>query len=173
MHSKKTFQQILGLGLALFLLIGCSAPATVQETQAPAQRNGPKSGHWEGEPSVSFDIGSDGSLQNFQMAASAGQDTCNMEAQGIKVEDDGTFVISEWQELSAGLRGFIDHGVSLGAVKPATRQGDSAEMVESKHVDGKFETPETVSGSYLVTTCEDKMYTTVKVPTWNAAWKKP
>ena len=136
MKRMKTLQRIIGTGMILFLLVGCSAnsknvPSKVEATQAPVVRNGPKTGHWEGEPSVSFDITGEGMIQNLRITASAGMDTCNLEIGEIEIGSDGAFVSSEWIEYSDVLRGFVNHGVDLGAAAPATKQGDSGELVES------------------------------------------
>jgi hypothetical protein len=147
-----------------------TAPNTVQ-TARPT--NGPKAGHWEGDPSVSFDVLADGTVQNFKITASAGvMDTCKLDGAQAKV-DGKSLVLSEWMDYTDSMRAFIVNGVGQGAKQPGTKKGANGELLESKHIEGIFDTPETVSGTYLITICEDSIYTIVKLPTWSAKWVKP
>lgn len=153
--------------------ISADAPASTDGSivTPPASDVVPEAGHWEGEPSVSFEVTNDGVIRDFSMRASMGMDTCAITANEIPIEADHTFAISEWRELTDGLRSFIASGVGRGTVAPATKQFGSGEMVESKRIAGQFDTANTLTGSYLITQCEDRIQTVVKVPTWNAEWK--
>jgi hypothetical protein len=53
----------------------------------------PKAGHYQGKPSVSFDVTNDGRITNFEMSASMGEGspTCNIEISDLKITQTGEF----------------------------------------------------------------------------------
>jgi hypothetical protein len=139
MSSKKLLQQMLGLTLIAFLLVGCGGPK-------------PKVGHWEGEPSVSFDVTNEGNIRDFKIVAPFGggsECTINL-TEDIVIESDGTFTFSS----------------SLTAVG----------SIENR-ISGKFDGDTTVTGTYLFDFCGSGENVTVRFlsneETWSAEWKSP
>ena len=187
MEPQKFLQQIIIIGLILLFLVGCSAPATptpIPSTSTPIPPSptptpsGPKSGHWEGEPSVSFDVTTSSTIRNFTIIVPFGtvNTGCTIKyPDDIAIESDGTFLISESTILTDQLREKIDLAGRMGLPTPATTQTSSGETFEGKHIIGKFDsTAAAVAGTYLILTCETGLSIgATETSDWNAAWKGP
>ena len=141
MNHHKFSQQMISIGLILLFLVGCSAPAT------------PKAGHWEGKPSVSFEVGTDENIHDFKMEIDLGVNVgaCTVTSDDITVEADGTFTLIFGEPLSE------DENIILG----------------------KFESNIAVSGSrskkiFCVNPSGQAVFGVFGGDnTWNAEWKGP
>jgi len=204
MNRMTLLQRTTGIGLVLLFVVGCSAPATptltptpipptatstpipptatstpIPSTPTPTPRPGPKAGHWEGEPSVSFDVTTDGVIHNLSMTVLFGKNnigldrTCKITLKVINVEADGTFIFTEWVENTDTLRAFIDLGATMGIPTPEATQTASGEMIAGTIISGKFNSATTLSGTYIVRTCEGGINISDSQPTWSAEWKTP
>jgi len=140
MNCQKLRQQTIALGLTLFLLVGCGAPAP---TPTPPPPGPPKAGHWEGQPSVSFDLTADGKIHNFVIVIPFQDGSCTKElVQEMIVGVDGTF-----------------------AAEIVT--------VTEEHIDGKFDSATTVVGTFLFKLCEDVFAVPGSEGDWSAEWVQP
>lgn len=111
---------------------------------------GPKAGHWEGEPTVSFEIGIDGNINSFKMEIALGSNsTCTVTLDKIEVEANGTF------------KSIFGESVVEGG----------------NTIQGKFESDSVVSGSYsqgifCVDPSGQAIFSVLAGDTtWNAEWK--
>jgi len=131
---------MIGLMLVTLSSIACGFLTTT---------TAPRPGHWEGEPSVSFDVTSDGNIRNFRIVAPFGVlsgQYCTIEIDEVLVEQQGEFTIGE--------------------------PSDSP-----MYITGKFTSDETFAGTYVIAVCKsgDK-FTVVLSPEeedWSAEWKEP
>ena len=126
--------------------LGCSPTATKgQSAAAPL-----KPGHWEGKPSVSFDVATGGKIRNYKMVAPFGvlaSQTCTIQVDEIAAGPDGDFTIGESSK-------------------------------SSNYITGKFTNDSTFSGTFKIAACKGQgdKYTVVLKPEekpWSAEWKRP
>ena len=174
MKAKKLLQRIFGLTAVVLLLVGCgrapaeptatptpvpptatptpvpptATPTPVPPTATPTPIPGPKSGHWEGKPSVSFEITTEGKIRDFVIVIPIGVDKCTVTLEKeIDIETDGTFII--------------------GAV-------DSEGMLEGNSISGKFDSTDTATGAYSKNwLCGNQFVFSTEEGSWSAEWKGP
>ena len=102
MNRQKLLQQVTGVTLVLFILVGCGAPApgplseAPAATPTPAPAPGPSVGFWEGEEEiplgpamVSFQIASDGYIRDFTLVMPVEIFACTVNVQEIPINVDG------------------------------------------------------------------------------------
>jgi hypothetical protein len=140
---------------------------------------GPKAGHWEGEPSVSFDVTSDDNIHNFSITVpfggSSGTDTCTFTLEEIAVETDGTFIYSTLIAADKFLnKEDLDFAVAMG-IGPEIIKTDSGDVIETHHISGDFDSATTLKGSFKILKCEDRVYLTSEKEgnPWSAEWTGP
>src|SRR5215208_1324606 len=93
---------IITLVTLMILFSACGPSPEVIATQT-AVASAPKPGHWEGsKPPVTFDVTSDGRIKNFEMTIPFALDKCIITIDGVPIESDGTFVISEMAPTNSG-----------------------------------------------------------------------
>ena len=109
----------------------------------------PRAGHWEGEPSVSFEVTSEGEVRHFKIVAPfgalAGQH-CTIEVDEVPVKPSGQFTIGELENSPV-------------------------------YVDGEFTDDSNLVGSYKIAVCTHGDEATVvldpKEESWQATWRGP
>ena len=107
-----------------------------------------KAGHWEGEPSVSFDVETDGIIHNFKIAIPITLGVCNVTRDNILIGANGTFTFTfsdPLQPIQAG----------------------------RNTIHGKFENDTAVSGLISSSISCGPLPVTVTDNTWSAEWKVP
>jgi len=127
----KTPRQALILAVSVLVMtsLACKAIVPMGPTASVAQ-----AGHWEGEPSVSFEVTSDGHIRNFKIVAPfgvlAGQ-YCTIEIDEIAVGQRGEFTIGEPSDSPMYISGKLTSATSLaGTYKIAVcKHGDKATVV--------------------------------------------
>jgi hypothetical protein len=60
----------------------------------PQQSDSPKAGHWEGEPSLSFDVTESGEIQNLKMTVPFPMGSCTITLDTID-QEDGEYVFGD------------------------------------------------------------------------------
>jgi photosystem II stability/assembly factor-like uncharacterized protein len=131
---------ILVASMLMLATLACAAIApTVSSTSTLAPEtpeSGIKAGHWEGEPSVSFNVTSEGNIHNFKIVtpfgALAGQ-SCTIEIDEIVVGEQGEFTVGQPQDSPMYLTGQFSGANHLtGTYKVALcKKGDQYTMVFS------------------------------------------
>jgi hypothetical protein len=126
---------------------------TPEPPTATPTPSGPKAGHWEGKPSVSLEVTTDGNIRDFKITFPFGpsQKDCTLQMQDtIIVEADGTFVRT------------------ASGTPPAP-----GAKIEEAYFKGKFESATTLTGTYAFYSCGGVLMFTPTEGTWNAEWKQP
>ncbi|MEW5957694.1 MAG: hypothetical protein AB1801_08230 [Chloroflexota bacterium] len=123
------------LMLAMLACVAIAPPVSSTSTLAPeTPETGVKAGHWEGEPSVSFTVTSEGNIRNFKIVtpfgALAGQ-SCTIEVDEIVVGKQGEFTVGQPHDSPMYLTGQFNGANRLsGTYKVALcKQGDEYTMV--------------------------------------------
>lgn len=158
MNNSKLLKLMFGL-LIIISLTGCSGvifgptvtPTPIPPTETPTPVPGPKSGHWEGEPYVSFNITTDGNIHDFRAVIPFQPSTCTITLEEIKVEIDGAFIFPDSVE------------------KPQNPD----EKIKEDHIYGKFIDTTTIAGTYKFGLCGNNFVMPASEDTWNAKWKGP
>ena len=120
-----------------------------EQSQIPA----PRAGHWEGEPSVSFDVTRNGQVHNLEITVPFGLSTCTVTM--------GETFIGQQNEITMG----EPTGEPLAGTFKATL-----------FITGQFTGETILAGTYRIGICHttgDK-YTAIAPPhegAWNAEWK--
>ncbi len=97
--------QAVVLAVSVLALASLACSAVVRSTPAtPGEANTPgpaspmplaltkaKAGHWEGTPSVSFDVAANGDIRNFKLISFIGTVRCTVEVEKIPAQADGSF----------------------------------------------------------------------------------
>jgi hypothetical protein len=168
MSHRKLLQQAIGVILAMLFLAACGSPAATRVSQAPAAiptsvpptatptpvpptpspPPGPQAGHWEGEPSVSFDVTTDGKIRDFRLVISIGADTCTVTVdEEIAIEADDTLI---------------------------TGKINSKGELEGNSISARFDSPTTMTGAYSKNwLCGGQITFFAEEGTWSAEWKSP
>jgi len=134
MNSRKWLQQTFCLALVVLFLTGCLGA------------QGPKQGRWEGEqPSVSFDVTSDGDIANFVMHAPFAASTCDITIDEVTV-DGNEFLVD------------------------ATTISESESSIGIFTITGDFDGT-SVSGTYQISVCGTMMSLNPEANPWSAEWK--
>ena len=108
------------------------------------------------------------------MIASFASGTCTITVDEVKVEADGTFIISESVKVTDDMRSLIDFFSVAGIPTPAVTPSNSGDTIESKHIDGKFNSATSLVGTYTIVTCGSQFGgSSGETPTWSAEWKRP
>jgi hypothetical protein len=123
-------------------------PEPPTATPTPA---GPKAGHWEGEPSVSFEVTTDGNIRDFKIVIPFPPSTCTITFEEIMVEADGAFIIPDSLE------------------KP---ESPDEEIIDD-HLYGKFTDVTAIIGAYKFGLCENNFVMPPSQDKWSAEWKGP
>ena len=172
MNSSRLLQQAFNLTLAVLLLAGCiGAPADPTATSTPVAPTAPseyvppivtpipatptfipfaKEGHWEGNPSVSFEVTDDGMVNNFM----------------ILIGGDCEVKVNVAYPIGA------DHVFLIGEV-------DSSGQPVDNGILGIFDSPTTITGSFAnpwrcgTASAYTEIYLPSDLNTWNAEWKRP
>ena len=138
----------------------------------------PQAGHWEGGPSVSFDVTSDGQIKNFNMVAPIdSQKTCTVSADNITIQSDGTFILTNLVPLDS-LGPNVENIMKIAGIPtPTPVVVGGNEMLEAQHISGKFNSPTSINGTYKITACfgEGQVHFSIteQVLDWSAEWEKP
>lgn len=125
---------------------------TPMPTSTPTPLPGPKVGHWEGDPSVSFEIGTDGKMHDFKMEIDLGNNySCNVTTDNIEIDSEGIFKFTFGETTVEG----------------------------ANVIQGKFETDVTVngsrSGSIVCVSPSGQIAASLSMNDhpWQAEWKGP
>lgn len=105
----------------LIISLGCGGvPFISQRSTAP------KAGHWQGEPSVSFDVTESGEIHNFEATVPFGATggSCTIKVDKLD-QKDGEYVL-----------------------------GDPSDQDYPQYVTGKFTNSETFKGVYAISVCK-------------------
>ena len=136
MNSRRRLQHTFGIAMIVLLLASCLGA------------QGPKQGHWEGEqPSVSFDITSDGDITNFVMHAPFAASTCDITIAEVTVEDNEFLV-------------------------DAATMSENESSIGIFTITGDFDGT-SVSVTFQVSVCGTMMSLNPEAKPWNAQWKGP
>ncbi len=141
----------------------------------------PKTGHWEGDPSVSFEVTDDGNIHNFNMAYSVGAMTCYIKAEKIDVEKDGGFVVKNFiPDADYKFPEGITKEERDKLYRPAAVTIGKNKMVEVQSITGRFDSTSTVIGNFRILVCKDYQQYFFKNDgealhgkEWSAKWKEP
>lgn len=169
------------LGMVFLILVGCGTPATptpILSTPTPAS---PTIGHWEGDnPLVSFDINSDGSISNFEMIVElTALDKCTLDLELTKIEADNSFAITlfaPYETLFSNLSDAERKTLEANNLVPTPMVIDTGEVYKRLDINGNFASPTTVSGTFVIMWCEDRIYyksSATSPVRWKAEWKSP
>lgn len=151
-----------------------ATPTPIPPTSTPTRRPGPQAGHWEGQPSVSFEVTANGHINNFKIVTPLGGGTCTLQLQEeIIIETDGTFVFAESVQMTESMQGFVDLAKTLGGATPVVTQSDAGQMIEAFNISGKFDTPTNLSGAYRIMICGNNITVPAQKGAWSAEWKGP
>lgn len=147
----------------------------------------PKHGVWEGYPGVKFEVNSAGDILNFTLAEFLGLSECKITIDKIDVGEEGYFAIRQYIPEKDY---WIDPNISEEERKikkeeakkaygywPRTIMKDGTKMIEILHINGEFNSPSSLSGNYIILSCDGQqsfykkeIYDAGK--TWTAEWKK-
>jgi len=151
-------------------------PSTPTRTQVPGLIA--KAGHWEGEPSVSFDITPNGDISNFSLVGDQMDGSkCNVNLELITVEADNTFAFTSFRPYETLFSSLTDSEkifIQTAVVMPTPIDTDTGEMYKAMDINGKFRNSTEVSGIFMIILCED-IITYMGYPSgdWKAEWKGP
>jgi photosystem II stability/assembly factor-like uncharacterized protein len=135
-----------------------------------------KAGHWEGSPSVSFEVTTSGDIRNFKMAATVGTGRCAIEVEEVPVEADGTFVYVSLIKEDNYWPGADRAGLKAENLWPTPVMTDEGPMVEAVHINGKFDSVTLLTGTFKILVCGNTQFLPAEgkgVETWSAEWKGP
>jgi hypothetical protein len=186
MNRQQVLPLLVTVTLIVFFLTNCGAsspapvaeapaaaatislPTTIPQTPTPTLPSGPKPGHWEGIPSISFDVSADGKITNFAMTLSS----CKVAAKALTIAKDNTFVLSETTPMNPMLE------IGFKTIKqpvPEVTKTASGDVVETGHVNGKFDSATTLTGTYKILVCKgpDTVSVALNEGSWKAEWKSP
>lgn len=155
-----------------------SVPPTATVAPAPttssAQGASPKVGHWEGEPSVSFDVTSNGKVVNFQMEYPLGSTGyCRFTIEEMAIEEDNTFVFTGLVSPTE-LSPVVVPIITTISGEPEIIKTDTGDMIVLQRIIGKFENVDTLTGTGKIWMCEGTAVEGLsKGIEWNAGWKTP
>jgi hypothetical protein len=96
----------------------CGVPLISQQSTAP------KAGHWEGEPSLSFDVTESGEIQNLEMTVPFPMGSCTVKLDAVD-QKDSQYVF-----------------------------GDPSEQEYPQYITGEFTDSETFKGVYAISVCQ-------------------
>jgi hypothetical protein len=145
----------------------------IPPTSTPTLPPGPKPGHWEGRPSVSFEVTTDGNIRNFSIVVPFGQTTCTLTAEEeFSLGADNTIIFSK---LGPSLdKNLLELMVALEIPTPVPIKTDAGELIEMQHISGKFNSPTTITGTFEVLVCEGEFaFSSGQDDKWSAEWKGP
>jgi len=147
----------------------------------------PKHGVWEGNPAVTFEVNSHGDIINFALTEFIGLSKCKITIDKIEVGEEGYFAIKQYIPEKDY---WLDPGLSKDERKikkeeakkaygywPKTIMKGETIMVEILRLSGKFNTPSSLSGNYIILNCDGQQFFHRKDiyeagKTWTAKWKK-
>lgn len=113
----------------------------------PQPSDSPKAGHWEGEPSLSFDVTESGEIQNLKMTVPFPMGSCTITLDTID-QEDGEYVF-----------------------------GDPSDQDYPQYITGKFTDSTTFEGVYAISICRsgDNVSVALNVDEkpLKATWKEP
>lgn len=150
------------------------ANANVTPVTTSVQGSGPQVGHWEGEPSVSFDVTSDGKVLNFQMKYHMGGSYyCLFNIEEIAIEDDNTFVFTNLIAPTEINPVAVSIMTNISG-EPEIIKTDTGDMIVLQRIIGKFEGADTLTGTGKIWMCEGTAVEGLNEGIeWNAEWKTP
>ena len=138
-------------------------PKSKVSTERATEYYRPKVGHWEGEPSVSFEVAPDGDIGNFKMKAFLGTTRCSIEITALPVANDGSFGVKEdisekqyWlpENLTSEERNARKAELKGKAgYWPETVTMEDEVQVEARRIAGRFESADTVAGRFRILVC--------------------
>lgn len=151
-----------------------TTPTAVATTAIASDTAKPKPGHWEGQPAVSFDLASNGHIENFSMTVPFGTDQNGPETCTVTLDDIAVvsheFVFSKGGTISKSALDFL---AAIGQLPTpvVTQTTDTGATIEAQRIIGTFESAVTVTGTYMIQICEDRWNVSAgELPTWKAAW---
>jgi hypothetical protein len=150
------------------------SPTAVPPTPTLAHLPEQSAGHWEGNPSVTFDVQSDGNIYNFKMSVDMpSMGTCTVTSDKIEVDPDGAFSFTEYQKGVIDAK-VLDVAKKLGLPTPETKQTGGESYFLARSIKGKFDTAAEITGTYLIRVCQkggDLAFSSEE--SWNATKKSP
>jgi len=181
---KKNIWIVIPIFVCLAVLLnGCKpttkiVPATITPMPPTNTVEVAKSGHWEGDHAVSFDLSSDGHITNFTMTVpfDYGQ---NGSLENCTVTPDDFTVVNNSFDVTKGVaitQNTLSFAGAIGLPTPIVTQtsGSNDMTIEAHRITGTFVTPTSITGTYSVQVCGSNFRTyTEDKPIWNAAWKQP
>jgi len=133
-----------------------------------------KVGHWEGTPSVSFDVAANGDIRNFKVTSFIGTGTCTIKVEEISANTDGSFIYTALIEEDNYWPGADRAGLKAQDMWPTPVVTDKGAMVEAVRISGALDTPTTLSGKFKILVCGNTQILPVAgkgVEAWSATWK--
>ncbi|MBI3158962.1 MAG: hypothetical protein HYZ26_05115 [Chloroflexi bacterium] len=142
MKTRHIFKKLVGFTVMMALL-GCGASSgllgptpTPEPTATPAPLA--KSGHWKGDPNVSFDVSADGEVNNFRIVIAG---DCILEIlRPVAINADGSMSIgevdSDGQPVNDGIVGTFGTATTIQGtianpfICGSYKYGMSADMAE-------------------------------------------
>ncbi|MBN1812657.1 MAG: hypothetical protein JXA14_12540, partial [Anaerolineae bacterium] len=107
----------------------------------------PKAEHWEGEPSLSFDVTESGEIQNLEMTVPFPMGSCTIKLDTVD-QEGGEYVF-----------------------------GDPSDQDYPQYITGKFTNSETFKGVYAISVCQSgdnySVALDVEEEPLTAKWKEP
>jgi photosystem II stability/assembly factor-like uncharacterized protein len=148
--------------------------ATRPPSPTPSALTQAKAGHWEGTPSVSFDVTANGDIRNFKMISSIGTGRCTVEVNEIPAQADGSFIYTTLIKEDNYWPGADRASLRAKNVWPTPVVTDDGPMVEAIRIGGMLNTPTTLSGTFKILVCGNTQILPAEgkgVEAWSATWK--
>lgn len=147
----------------------------------------PKHGVWGGNPAVTFEVNSHGDIINFTLTQFMGLSKCKITIDKIEVGEEGYFAIKQYipekdywldPDLSEEERKIKkEEAKKAYGYWPKTIMKDETIMVEILRLSGKYNNPSSLSGNYIILSCDGQQFFHKKEiyedgKTWTAEWIK-
>lgn len=153
---------------------GEKGTATRSPSPTPLALTKARVGHWEGTPSVSFDVAANGDIRNFKMTAFIGTGRCTIEVNEISANADGDFIYTALIEEDNYWPGADRASLKAKNMWPTPVVTGKGAMVEAVRISGVLDTPAALSGKFKILVCGNTQILPAEgkgVEAWSATWK--
>jgi photosystem II stability/assembly factor-like uncharacterized protein len=153
---------------------GKSGTPTGSQSPTPSALTQAKAGHWEGTPSVSFDVAANGDIRNFKMISFIGTVRCTVEIKEIPAQAAGGFVYTALIKEDNYWPGADRASLRAKNVWPTPVMTGDGPMVEAIRINGTLNSSTALSGTFKILVCGNTQMLPAEgkgVETWGAAWK--
>jgi photosystem II stability/assembly factor-like uncharacterized protein len=177
---------VLAVSMLALASLACSAivrstPATRGEANTPGSASSTppalvkaRTGHWEGTPSVSFDVAANGDIQNFKMISFIGTGRCTVDIEEIPAQADGSFAYTALMKEDDYWPGADRASLRAKNVWPTPVVTEKGPMVEYIRIGGTLNTPTALSGTFKILVCGNTQILPAEgkgIEAWSAIWK--